>query len=101
MCSIRRSGTSFITSRIAANTDHHGTALTLNNGSLWTVTDDSQLDSLAISADSQVVYGTATVDGVSVTLEPGRTYEGDIVITAAAAGGAYEIPAFDPNLVHD
>ena len=69
------------------NTAHHGTALTLENGSAWTVTADSELDSLAISADSHVVYGTATLDGVSVTLEPGRTYEGDIVITAAAASG--------------
>ena len=67
------------------NTAHHGTALTLENGSVWTVTADSELDSLTISAGSQVVYGTATVDGVPVTLAPGQTYEGNIVITAASA----------------
>ncbi len=65
------------------NVEHHGTSLTLENGSVWTVSADSELDSLTISADSQVIYGEATVDGVAVTLEPGQTYEGDIVITAA------------------
>ncbi|MCD7748502.1 MAG: hypothetical protein LUH42_00445, partial [Oscillospiraceae bacterium] len=65
------------------NVAHHGTALTLENGSVWTVSAESQLDSLTISADSQVIYGTATVDGEAVTLEAGQTYEGEIVITAA------------------
>ncbi len=69
------------------NVLHHGTALSLDNGSVWTVTADSSLDSLAISADSAVVYGEATVDGVPVTLEPGKTYEGAIVITAATGSG--------------
>lgn len=70
------------------NTGHHGTALTLENGSVWTVSADSALDSLAISSDSRVVYGTATVDGAPVSLEPGRTYEGAIVITAAETASA-------------
>ncbi|MCD7768521.1 MAG: hypothetical protein LUH36_00150, partial [Oscillospiraceae bacterium] len=84
------------------NVEHHGTSLTLDNGSVWTVSADSQLDSLTISADSQVIYGEATVDGEAVTLEAGQTYEGEIVITAAesaseeapgeaaAAGGSVE-----------
>lgn len=70
------------------NMQHHGTALTLENGSVWTVTADSKLDSLVIGADCSVVYGEATVDGVSVTLEPGQTYEGAIVITAAPSASA-------------
>ncbi len=70
------------------NVEHHGTALTLENGSVWTVSAESQLDSLTISADSQVIYGTATVDGEAVTLEAGQTYEGEIVITAAEGASA-------------
>ncbi|MCD7845349.1 MAG: hypothetical protein LUG57_05780 [Oscillospiraceae bacterium] len=70
------------------NVAHHGTALTLENGSVWTVSAESQLDSLTISADSQVIYGTATVDGEAVTLEAGQTYEGEIVITAAEGASA-------------
>ncbi|MCC8357686.1 MAG: hypothetical protein LJU34_07665 [Oscillospiraceae bacterium] len=70
------------------NVAHHGTALTLENGSVWTVSAESQLDSLTISADSQVIYGTATVDGEAVTLEAGQTYEGDIIITAAEGASA-------------
>ena len=66
------------------NVAHHGTALTLENGSVWTVSADSALDSLVIGADCAVVYATATVNGVAVTLQPGQSYEGDIVITAAA-----------------
>jgi len=65
------------------NVEHHGTSMTLDNGSVWTVSADSQLDSLTISADSQIIYGEATVDGEAVTLEAGQTYEGEIVITAA------------------
>ena len=67
------------------NTDHHGTALTLQNGSVWTVTGESKLDSLVIGADCAVVCDTASVDGVSVSLEAGKTYTGDIVLTGAAA----------------
>ncbi len=69
------------------NVEHHGTSLTLTNGSVWTVTDDSQLDSLVIGDDCSIIYGEATVDGEAVTLEAGSSYEGDIVITAAEGAG--------------
>jgi hypothetical protein len=66
------------------NVAHHGTSLTLENGSVWTVTADSALDSLTIGADCAVVCAQATVDGQPVVLEAGNTYEGDIRLTAAA-----------------
>jgi hypothetical protein len=66
------------------NVAHHGTSLTLENGSVWTVTADSALDSLTIGADCAVVCVQATVDGQPVMLEAGNAYEGDIRLTAAA-----------------
>ena len=60
-----------------------GTCVELLDGSIWTVTGDSVLESLAISEDSAVMYGSATVNGASNELLPGQTYTGEIVITAA------------------
>ncbi|MGM9614890.1 MAG: hypothetical protein ACI3W7_05115 [Oscillospiraceae bacterium] len=60
-----------------------GTTVELTDGSVWTVTGDSLLERLVIGADCEVMYGTAAVNGENVTLMPGNTYEGEIVITAA------------------
>ena len=60
-----------------------GTSVTLEEGSVWTVTGDSQLENLVIGADCSVVYGAATVNGQPTELLPGRTYKGEIIITAA------------------
>ena len=60
-----------------------GTAVELLDGSVWNVTGDSVLESLTISEDSAVIYGSATVNGTPTELLPGQTYTGEIVITAA------------------
>ena len=69
------------------NTDHHGTSVTLQNGSVWTVTGQSKLDSLVIGADCAVICDTAVIDGVSAVLQAGNTYTGDIVLTGSAVSG--------------
>lgn len=58
-----------------------GTQVTLNEGTVWTVTDCSNVTSLTVM-DGAVLNGTVTVDGVEIQVEPGVTYTGDIVITA-------------------
>ncbi len=62
-----------------------GLTLSLENGSVWTVTENSYLTSLTIDADSAIqgVKGAAvtmTVDGVETAIEAG-SYAGDIVIS--------------------
>ena len=60
-----------------------GTSVELKDGSVWTVTGTSQLESLTIGENCEVVYGTATVDSVPTQLVPGGIYTGEIIITAA------------------
>ena len=59
---------------------HHGMHITLENGSVWTVTGESTLTSLVIG-EGCTVNGVMTVDGKEVTPEAGKTYEGTIVIS--------------------
>lgn len=63
---------------------HHGLKVTLANGSVWTVTDESTLTELTIEEGCSVI-GTLTVDGVAVEAAAG-TYTGEIVLTPAADG---------------
>jgi hypothetical protein len=62
----------------------HGVELSLNNGSSWTVTGDSTLTALTISAGASVKAGagarlTMTVDGAEAPIQAG-TYKGKILI---------------------
>ena len=59
---------------------YHGMHITLENGSVWTVTGESTLTSLVIG-EGCTVNGVMTVDGKEVTPEAGKTYEGTIVIS--------------------
>ena len=59
----------------------HGTYITLNNGSVWTVTARSTLLGLTID-DTSAVNGVMTVDGVETAPVPG-VYEGVIVLMPA------------------
>lgn len=66
-----------------------GLSLTLENGSVWTVTEDSYLTELTIGADCAVVGAngaavTMTVDGAATPIAAG-SYEGEIVISLGAA----------------
>ena len=67
------------------NVAHHGTSLTLENGSVWTVIGESKLDKLVVGEDCAVLCVSATVDGVAVTITPGETYEGEIVLVGEAS----------------
>ena len=71
--------------------DGFGLSLALENGSVWTVTEDSYLTELTIDAGSSIVGAdgasvTMTVDGVATPIAAG-TYAGEIVITVGAAAG--------------
>ena len=57
----------------------HGVNLTLENGSVWTVTGESTLTSLTIDSTSSI-NGTMTVDGAATPIAAG-TYTGAIVLT--------------------
>lgn len=58
-----------------------GAHVTLNEGTVWTVTDCSNITSLTVM-DGAVLNGVVTVDGLEIQIEPGVTYTGDIVIRA-------------------
>ncbi|MCD7845209.1 MAG: hypothetical protein LUG57_05035 [Oscillospiraceae bacterium] len=58
-----------------------GTYVTLNEGTTWTVTEQSNVTGLTVE-EGAVLNGTVTIDGVVTEIEPGVTYTGDIVITA-------------------
>ena len=62
-----------------------GLSLTVQNGSVWNVTEESYLTKLTIDAGSAIA-GTMTVNGAATPIAAG-TYEGEIVITPAAASG--------------
>ena len=63
-----------------------GTYLIMDAGSVWNVTDTSNLNSLTL-APGAVINGTVTVDGQTVDVSAGGSWEGDIVVTPAAASG--------------
>ncbi len=60
-------------------------SLTVDDGATWEVTGNSRLTTLTIAEGGDISSAsgelTVTVDGEEVTVEPGNTYEGDIVIT--------------------
>ena len=59
-----------------------GLSLTLENGAVWTVAEDSYLTSLTIDETSSVECAGMTVDGVETPVAPGA-YTGEIVVLAA------------------
>lgn len=67
---------------------NNGVIVTLGAGSVWTVTGTSYLTSLTLAADAAVRAPggrtlTATVDGKAVSLAPGATYTGALVLGVA------------------
>lgn len=84
----------------------NGTHMTLQNGSVWTVTGTSTLSSLTIDSDSSVIGlgGTSvgiTVDGVSVSVAKiidAGTVSGEIIITANARDTSWVIRENDPDV---
>lgn len=58
---------------------HHGIMATLQSGSSWTVTQESHLSKLVFTEDSKVI-GLIFVDGVEQKHEPGKVYEGNVVV---------------------
>ena len=71
--------------------DGFGLSLTLKDSSVWTVTEDSYLTALTVDAASSVVGAdgkavSMTVNGAETPITAG-TYEGEIIITLAAASG--------------
>lgn len=70
----------------AAATVNNPVYLTLENGAVWNVTGVSYLARLAMTADS-VVDGVVTVNGETVDVSAGGSWEGDIVVTPANASG--------------
>jgi hypothetical protein len=71
-----------------------GTYLTLDETSVWNVTDESLLMGLT-TAPGAVINGTVTVDGVVVDVTAGGSWTGEIVVTPAegAASGEAAAPA--------
>lgn len=62
--------------------DEQGTGLTLTNGSVWTVTGESNLTSLTVNAGS-AIHGTVTVNGEITDVSAGGSWEGDIRVIPA------------------
>ncbi|MGM9615187.1 MAG: hypothetical protein ACI3W7_06665 [Oscillospiraceae bacterium] len=70
-----------------------GTYVTLNEGTTWTVTGQSNITGLTV-AEGATLNGIVTIDGVETDIQPGVSYEGDIRITASASASgeaAYEV----------
>ena len=63
----------------AAYNTRHGIMASLQGGSSWIVTKESHLSRLDFTEDSKVI-GLIFVDGVEQKHEPGRVYEGDVVV---------------------
>ena len=63
-------------------TDEQGTELTLTNGSVWTVTGESNLTKLTVNAGS-VIDGIITVNGEIIDVSAGGSWEGDIHVIPA------------------
>ena len=85
----------WILSADSYNVETQGSVLTLANGSVWTVTEESQLLSLTLD-DSSSIVGTMTVNGVATEIQAG-TYEGEIVLSPAATAESTDsdVPATD------
>lgn len=64
-----------------------GTYVTLEPGTVWTVTGESNITGLTIMDGAQL-SGLVTIDGVVTEIEAGVSYEGDIRITAVGAATA-------------
>ena len=64
--------------------DDQGTALTLKNGSEWTVTAESSLTELTVEAGC-VIHGIVTVDGQLVDTSSGGSFIGAINVTPYTA----------------
>ena len=65
----------------------YGLMLTLTNGAVWTATEDSYLTKLTVDAGC-TINGTVTVNGEQVDVTAGGTWEGEIVVSPAAAAAA-------------
>jgi hypothetical protein len=63
-----------------------GTNVTLEDGTVWTVTDTSNITGLTVEPGA-VVNAVVTVDGVVVDVTAGGTWTGDIVLTAVGTSG--------------
>lgn len=63
-----------------------GTYLTMDASSIWNVTEESTLMGLTV-APGAVINGTVTVDGAVVDISAGGSWEGNIVVSPAAASG--------------
>lgn len=70
----------------AAATVNNPVYLTLENGAAWNVTGVSYLARLDVTADS-VIDGVVTVNGATVDVSAGGSWEGDIVVSPANASG--------------
>ena len=67
----------------------YGVALTLGPQAVWNVTGESTLTSLTVEEGAEIGGDAVlTLDGEPLTVEPGKTYTGDIRVS-----GSYEIPA--------
>ncbi len=71
--------------------DNFGLSLALENGAVWTVTEDSYLTALTVDGTSSIVGAdgkavSMTVDGVATPIAAG-TYEGEIVVYLSDASG--------------
>ena len=63
-----------------------GTDVTLNKGTAWTVTGESNITELTVMPGAEL-NASVTVDGVPAQIESGVTYTGDIRLTALAGSG--------------
>ena len=60
----------------------YGVALTLGADSTWNVTGESSLTSLTLE-EGAVINGDVTLDGSPLTVEPGQTYTGEILVSGS------------------
>ncbi len=63
-----------------------GTDVTLNEGTVWTVTGESNITELTVMPGA-ALNASVTVDGVPTEIQSGVTYTGDIRLTAVSASG--------------
>ncbi len=70
------------TYEITEYSESKGAALTLTNGSVWTVAGESSLDELTVEAGSSIL-GTVTVDGAAVDVTAGGHWAGAIAVSPA------------------
>ena len=53
----------------------------LEGGSIWTPVGKNYLTRLEVSNDS-AIHGTVTIGGETISIEAGKVYTGEIVVTA-------------------